>query len=232
MSIHDGHRQRLMERFRREGLDHFEPVQVLELLLFFCIPRRDTNEMAHELLNRFGSVSRVMDASEEELMQVPGIGKNASTFLHLVKQAGRFYQVDSTRKGAVMSNLDDCGAFLLPYFIGRQKETVFLLSLNANCNVISCREVGEGDINAAVISPRRVVEIALAEKASCVVLAHNHPSGVAIPSHEDVVVTQRLAAALSAVDVVLIDHLIVADDDYVSLVQSGKYRPLPHGGYV
>ena len=165
-------------------------------------------------------------------MQVPGIGKNASTFLHLVKQAGRFYQVDSTRKGAVMSNLDDCGAFLLPYFIGRQKETVFLLSLNANCNVISCREVGEGDINAAVISPRRVVEIALAEKASCVVLAHNHPSGVAIPSHEDVVVTQRLATALSAVDVVLIDHLIVADDDYVSLVQSGKYRPLPHGGYV
>ena len=131
-----------------------------------------------------------------------------------------------------MSDLEDCGAFLLPYFIGRQKETVFLLCLNANCNVISCREVGEGDINAAAISPRRVVEIALAEKASSVVLAHNHPSGVAIPSHEDVVVTQRLAAALSAVDVVLIDHLIVADDDYVSLVQSGKYRPLPQGSYV
>lgn len=221
-----------MERFRREGLDHFEPVQVLELLLFFCIPRRDTNEIAHALLNRFGSVARVMDASEEELMQVPGIGKNAATFLHLVKQTGRFYQVDSARKGAVMSDLEDCGAFLLPYFIGRQKETVFLLCLNANCNVISCREVGEGDINAAAISPRRVVEIALAEKASSVVLAHNHPSGVAIPSHEDVVVTQRLAAALSAVDVVLIDHLIVADDDYVSLVQSGKYRPLPQGSYV
>ena len=221
-----------MERFRREGLDHFEPVQVLELLLFFCIPRRDTNEIAHALLNRFGSVARVMDASEEELMQVPGIGKNAATFLHLVKQSGRFYQVDSARKGAVMSDLEDCGAFLLPYFIGRQKETVFLLCLNANCNVISCREVGEGDINAAAISPRRVVEIALAEKASSVVLAHNHPSGVAIPSHEDVVVTQRLAAALSAVDVVLIDHLIVADDDYVSLVQSGKYRPLPQGSYV
>ena len=221
-----------MERFRREGLDHFEPVQVLELLLFFCIPRRDTNEIAHALLKRFGSVARVMDASEEELMQVPGIGKNAATFLHLVKQTGRFYQVDSARKGAVMSDLEDCGAFLLPYFIGRQKETVFLLCLNANCNVISCREVGEGDINAAAISPRRVVEIALAEKASSVVLAHNHPSGVAIPSHEDVVVTQRLAAALSAVDVVLIDHLIVADDDYVSLVQSGKYRPLPQGSYV
>ena len=223
MSIHDGHRQRLMERFHNEGLDHFEPVQVLELLLFYSIPRRDTNEIAHALLNRFGSVSKVMDASVEELMQVPGVGKNTATLLHLVKQAGRYYQVDSARKGAVMNDTEDCGKYLLPYFIGRQKETVFLLCLNANCNVISCREVGEGEINSAVISPRRVVEIALAEKASTVVLAHNHPSGVALPSHEDVVVTKRLAAALAAVDVTLFDHLIVADDDFVSLVQSGLY---------
>ena len=106
-----------MERFRREGLDHFDSVQVLELLLFFCIPRRDTNELAHALLNRFGSVSRVMDASVEELMQVPGVGQNTATFLHLVKQSGRFYQVDSARKGAMMTDLYDCGNFLLPYFI-------------------------------------------------------------------------------------------------------------------
>ena len=98
--------------------------------------------------------------------------------------------------------------------------------------MLSCRDVGEGEITAAVISPRRVVEVALAEKASSVVLAHNHPSGVAIPSHEDVMVTQRLAAALAAVDVVLVDHLIVADDDYVSLVQSGHYRPGTNGAYV
>ena len=222
----------MMERFRKEGLDHFDPVQVLELLLFFCIPRRDTNEVAHALLNRFDSVSRVMDASVEELMQVPGIGSNAATFLHLVKQAGRFYQVDSMRKGVMMTDVEDCGNFLLPYFIGRQKETVFLLCLNANCNVLACREIGEGEINTAMISPRRVVEVALAEKASSVVLAHNHPSGVAIPSREDVMVTQRLAAALAAVDVVLVDHLIVADDDYVSLAQSGHYRPELSSAYV
>jgi DNA repair protein RadC len=225
MSIHDGHRQRLMERFNKEGLDHFDPVQVLELLLFYSIPRRDTNEIAHALINRFGSVSRVMDASLEELMQVPGVGRNTAVFLHLAKQAGRYYQVDSTRKGAVVKDTEDCGQYLLPYFIGRQKETVFLLCLNANCNVISCREVGEGEINSAVISPRRVVEIALTEKASTVVLAHNHPSGVALPSREDVMVTQRLAAALAAVEVTLFDHLIVAGDDFVSLVQSRLYAP-------
>ncbi len=221
-----------MERFRNEGLDHFDQVQVLELLLFYCIPRRDTNELAHTLINRFGSVSRVMNASIEELMQVPGVGKNTATFLHLAKEAGRYYQVDSTRKGALMNDIEDCGKFLLPYFIGRQKETVFLLCLNANCNVICCREIGEGELNAAVISPRRVVEIALAEKASTVVLAHNHPSGVALPSPEDVMVTQRLAAALAAVDVTLFDHLIVADDDYVSLVQSGLYRPGERNAYL
>ena len=232
MSIHDGHRQRLMERFNKEGLDHFDPVQVLELLLFYSIPRRDTNEIAHALLNRFGSVSKVMDASLEELMQVPGVGKNTAVFLHLAKQAGRYYQVDSTRKGAVMKDTEDCGKFLLPHFIGRQKETVFLLCLNANCNVISCREVGEGEINSAVISPRRVVEIALAEKASTVVLAHNHPSGVALPSREDVMVTQRLAAALAAVEVTLFDHLIVAGDDFVSLVQSRLYAPGSSNAYL
>lgn len=221
-----------MERFRNEGLDHFDQVQVLELLLFYCIPRRDTNELAHTLINRFGSVSRVMNASIEELMQVPGVGKNTATFLHLAKEAGRYYQVDSTRKGALMNDIEDCGKFLLPYFIGRQKETVFLLCLNANCNVICCREIGEGELNAAVISPRRVVEIALAEKASTVVLAHNHPSGVALPSPEDVMVTRRLAAALAAVDVTLFDHLIVADDDFVSLVQSGLYRPGERSAYL
>ena len=221
-----------MERFNKEGLDHFDPVQVLELLLFYCIPRKDTNELAHALLKRFGSVSRVMDASIQELMQVPGVGKNTATFLHLAKQAGRYYQVDSTRRGAMMRDTEDYGKYVLPYFIGRQKETVFLLCLNANCNVISCREVGEGEINTAIISPRRIVEIALAEKASTVVLAHNHPSGVALPSPEDVLVTQRLADALATVDVTLFDHLIVADDDYVSLVQSGLYRPGERSAYV
>ncbi len=232
MSIHDGHRQRMLRRFRNEGLDGFDPVQVLELLLFYCIPRKDTNELAHALIDRFGSVSRVMDAPIEELMKVSGVGENVATFLHLTKQAGRYYQVDSTQKGALLRDTEECGRYLLPYFIGRQVETVFMLCLNANCNVISCREVGEGEINSAVISPRSIVQMALAEKASTVVLAHNHPSGVALPSQEDVLATQRLAAALATVDVTLFDHLIIADEDFVSLVQSGMYNPRRISSYL
>lgn len=224
MSIHDGHRKRVVQRFQNEGLDSFNQVQMLELLLFYCVPRKDTNELAHSLIDRFGSVSKVMDAPMSELMKISGVGENVATFLHLVKEAGRYYQVDSIRKGVQVSSVEDCGRYMMPYFIGRQVETVFLLCLNANCSVISCREVGEGEINSAIISPRTIVEMALAEKASTVVLAHNHPSGVAIPSQEDVVATKRLAAALATVEVTLFDHLIIADDDYVSLAQSGLYR--------
>ena len=101
---------------------------------------------------------------------------------------------------------------------------VYLLCLDAGCNAIACREVGEGELNAAAVSPRRVVEVALAEKAASVVLAHNHPGGVAIPSPEDVAVTRRLNAALSAVDVVLMDHLVMVDGDYVSMVQSRLFQ--------
>lgn len=225
MSIHDGHRKRVVQRFRKEGLDSFNQVQMLELLLFYCVPRKDTNELAHLLIDRFGSVSKVMDAPESELMKISGVGENVATFLHLVKEASRYYQVDSIRKGVQVSSVEDCGRYMMPYFIGRQVETVFLLCLNANCSVISCREVGEGEINSAIISPRTIVEMALAEKASTVVLAHNHPSGVAIPSQEDVVATKRLATALATVEVTLFDHLVIADDDYVSLAQSGLYRP-------
>lgn len=224
MSIHNGHRQRLMDRFRENGLDEFNSIQALELLLFFSIPRRDTNELAHVLLDRFGSISRVMDASVEELMEVPGVGLNTATLLRLVKEAGRFYQVDRVKRDSLLQTMDDCARYLMPYFMGKQREMVYLLCLDAGCNAIACREVGEGDVNVAVISPRRVVEVALAEKASSVVLAHNHPSGVAIPSQEDVAVTRRLASALASVDVVLLDHLIVAENDYVSLVQSKLFQ--------
>ena len=205
---------------------------MLELLLFFAIPRRDTNELAHLLLKRFGSISKVMDASVSELKKVPGMGDNAATLITLAKELGRYYQVASAQKGVMMRDAEHCGQYMLPYFFGRQIETVFLLCLKANCNLISCKEIGEGEINSAVISVRRIVETALAEKASTVVLAHNHPSGLAVPSHEDVVVTRRVASALAAVEVTLFDHLIVADDDFVSLAQSGLYRPDECGAYL
>lgn len=225
MSIHKDHRQRLRDRFLREGLDNFDELYVLELLLFYCIPRIDTNPIAHRLLDHFGSLNNVLNASAEELEKVEGIGKNTSTFLSLITQVGRYYQVKQSEPGKILRTIDQCGNYLMPYFFGREQETVFMLCLDAKCKVICCKMVGEGSVNSANIPVRRVVEMALAANATTVVLAHNHPSGLAIPSPDDIQTTQRVAAALETVEIVLADHLVVSKDDYVSIAQSNFYTP-------
>ena len=223
MSIHDGHRQRLKERFLQGGLDNFTDVQVLELVLFYCIPRKDTNPIAHALLDHFGSLSQVLEASVEELQKVPGIGENTAIYLTMLTQVGRYYLVDRSQREVILPTIDKCGAYLVPYFFGRSTENVFLLCLDAKCKVLCCREIGQGSVNSAGISVRKIVEVALGANATTVVLAHNHPSGLALPSAEDIQTTRRVAAALKAVEVHLADHIVVADGDYVSMVQSG-YR--------
>ena len=221
MSDHGGHRERIRERFRREGLDSFTDIQVLELLLFYCIPRKDTNPIAHGLLDRFGSLSQVLEAPVEELCKVEGVGESAAVFLRLIPQAGRYYMNDRASQTKLLPTLESCAAYLTPRFIGRNVETMFLLCLDAKCKVLCCRKIAEGDVNSTGLSPRKIVETALGVNASSVVLAHNHPGGLAIPSWEDIQVTHQIAAALAAVEVKLVDHIIVADDDYVSIVQSG-----------
>lgn len=223
MSIHDGHRERMKKRFRAEGLDSFSEIEVLELMLYYTIARRDTNVIAHELLKRFGSLSQVLEAPLEELQKVDGIGENTALYLHMVTQVGRIYMRNRAEKITVLPTLESCAEYLMPCFIGRKVEMVYLLCLDAKCKVLCCRKIAEGSVNTAGISVRKIVEQALAANASSAVLAHNHPGGLAIPSHEDVQTTIRVAEALRAVDVQLADHIVVADGDYVSMVQSG-YR--------
>lgn len=225
MPIHDGHRQRLKERFLKAGLESFAPVNVLELLLFYCIPRKDTNVIAHRLLDTFGSFQGVLNARAEDLQAVEDIGENTATFLCLLNAVNRYYQSSAVEDIKVIRSVEDYGTVLMPNFAGRRNEMVFLLCLDTKCKVICCRQIGEGSVNSAGVSIRKIVEVALGVGASVVVLAHNHPSGVAIPSGEDMQTTIRAAKALQTVDVTLLDHLIFADNDFISLRQSGRYRP-------
>lgn len=225
MSIHNGHRKRLKERFVREGLDNFDEINVLELLLFYCLPRIDTNDLAHRLLENFGSLPNVLDASVDELAKIPGIGENSAVFLSLLSAVSRYYQVQRVEAGGPVSSVEEFTGVLMPKFSGRRNEMVYLLCLDAKCKMICCRLVGEGSVNSAGISIRKIVEIALAVNATSVVLAHNHPSGLAVPSAADVQTTIRIGRSLKTVDVSLVDHLVIADDECVSMVLSGFYRP-------
>ena len=225
MSIHDGHRQRMKERILAEGLDNFSDIQVLELLLFYAVPRQDTNPIAHALLERFGTLAQVLETPVAELEKVKGVGHNAAVLLNLSTELGRRYQVSRMMQTRILASVEECGKYLVPRFFGRRNETVFILCLDAKCKVLGCVEVGEGSVNSAGVPVRRIVETALAYNATTVILAHNHPSGLALPSGEDVQPTHRVAAALNAVEISLADHIVVADDDFVSIVQSGYYRP-------
>ncbi|MCD7858561.1 MAG: hypothetical protein LUH51_00075 [Firmicutes bacterium] len=225
MGVHDGHRKRLKARFQEEGLEHFDEINALELLLFYCIPRQDTNIIAHALLEQFGTFAAVLEASPSELKKVKGVGDSIAGFLPLVMQTSRYYQVCRMKHAEILPTVDKCGSYLVPYFIGRQNETVYLLCLDAKCKVLCCKEAGEGSVNSAAVPIRRIVQMALAANATSVVLAHNHPSGLALPSADDVQTTHALAAALKAVEISLADHIVIADDDYVSMVQSGLYHP-------
>ena len=220
--MHEGHRARVKKRFLEEGLDSFSDIQALELLLFYVIPRSDTNPIAHALLEHFGSLSQVLEADVEELQKVKGVGESAAVFLTLIPQMGRFYLVDRTKQATILPTLDSCAQYLLPRFFGRKTETVFLLCLDAKCKLLCCKEVGQGGTNSTGISIRKIVETAIGVNASTVVLAHNHPSGLAVPSAEDIQTTRQIAQALRAVDIALADHIIVADDDYVSIAMSDE----------
>jgi DNA repair protein RadC len=232
MSIHDGHRQRLKDRFLLEGLDGFTEVQALELLLFYCVQRQDTNPLAHRLIEHFGSFAQVLEATPEQLKKVPGIGDSAATFLSLLHATGRYYEKSSRQNIRIANTIEDCGKYLMPCMHNRRNEMVFLLCLDAKCKVLACKEVGEGSVNSAAVPIRRIVEMALEANATTVVLAHNHPSGIACPSNEDQFTTHRLAMALRAVEIELTDHLVFADGEYVSMVQSGMYDPKDYHAFV
>lgn len=227
-----GHRQRLKARFLAEGLDNFDEVHVLELLLFYAVPRIDTKPLARALLNRFGSLALVLEATVPELMAVEGVGENIATYLTLLTATGRYYQTKRSDIPVILDSTEAYGQYLVRQFYGRRNETVFLLCLDAKCKLLCCRKVGEGSVNSANVPIRRMVEIAMGVNATMVILAHNHPSGIAVPSLEDRETTVRLAQALDVMDIVLADHVVVADDDFVSMVQSRMYNPREYSRLV
>jgi len=225
-NIHSGHRDRLRQTFLANGLDALPDVNALELLLFYAIPQRDTNPIAHRLLSEFGSLSGVFDASISDLMRLGGLTENAAALLKLTTDISRRHLIVRGSMDNILTTTAQCGDYLLPYFYGATEEQVYLLCLDAKCKVLSCSLLFTGTVNNASLSLRTVLECALRTKATSVVLAHNHTSGIAVPSKEDIAITGEVARALDLIGVLLADHIVVADNDYVSMRDSGM---LPGG---
>ena len=220
MGIHDGHREKMRRRFLETGLEGFADHEALELLLYYAIPRRDTNPIAHALMERYDSLSGVLNAPVEDLEKVEGIGESAAILLSLVSRLSRKARIADASQETILNSSERAGAYLLERFAGERRELVFLLCLDRKGRLLACKRLAEGDVASADLNIRKVVEMALLTSASAVILAHNHPSGVAVPSSSDEAATRQVAEALRTIGVRLVDHIVVADRDFVSLAET------------
>ncbi len=221
VGIHDGHREKMRRRFLVGGLEPFADHEALELLLYYAIPRRDTNETAHLLIERYGSLSAVLSAPVEDLQKVPGVGEHAALLLRLVPKLCQKARLAEAGQETVLNSAEKVGAYLLDRFEGERNEVIYQLCLDRKGKLLTCKRLTEGGVSSVDLNIRAVVENAVISSASAVVLAHNHPSGVALPSQDDYLTTDRVLAALKPLEVELVDHIIVADGDFVSLAESG-----------
>lgn len=219
---HAGHRQRLKDRFVREGgLEHFELHNVLEILLFFGIPQRDTNEIAHELIRTFGSFSQVFLADVEQLAAVKGMTRNAAILIKLVPEVYRKYMDESKEKEEILDTTDKIREYLIPKFMGRSDEVVYLLCMNNACKLLRADIIAKGSKSMAHVDLRKLTEVVLQCGAVSIVLAHNHPHGVARPSTQDIETTRRMQKVLSQLNIEFLDHFVVAGDTAVSMMECG-----------
>jgi DNA repair protein RadC len=222
-NLHAGHRQRLRSRFLEEGLDGFHDHQVLELLLFHVIPRGDTNPVAHRLMERFGSLSAVLEADPRDLETVEGMGSRASAFLSLVPPLTRRYFHDRVLRDRPLLNCATAvSEYLVPLMAGRPEEVFYLLCLDSRCRVIHPVLLSEGTVRETAVYPRHVVQEAIRHRATAVILAHNHPAGSVAPSQQDRHLTRLLVQALGPLDIRVLDHIIVGGDRTFSFAGEGE----------
>ena len=216
-----GHRERVRRRFLDEGLDGFKDYEALEMLLFYAIPRQDTKVIAKRLIDQFGSLQAVFHTPPDRLMLEAGLTEATAALIAMLPQLARKIEEQQAQENARIRSTLDAGRDVIAMFRGRQDESVRILCLNASGKVVRRARIAEGDVNAVHFPIRKLVEEALACKAVSVILAHNHPGGTMAPSQEDLDATKAAKAALETVGIRLLDHLIVAGDNYCSLREEG-----------
>ena len=226
INIHAFHRKRTKEEFLANGLNGWPDHKVLELVLFYAIPQGDVNDLAHVLIEHFGSLVGVFHATYEQLLEVDGVGPHTAVLLQLIPAAAaRYLHENASFDGQIVSTRQ-LQELLEPYFFGQRDEIACLVCMDGKNKLLAIRKLGEGVVDTVNIAARKVLEAALACNASRVVLAHNHVSGVACPSQADVDTTLYLRRLLAATDIALVDHLVLAGGDAVSMAESGL---LPEG---
>lgn len=225
---HVKHRERMKKQFLDYGLDSFETHNALELLLFFAVPQKDTNELAHMLLNTFGSISAVLDAPYEELLKLDGIGPHVACLIKLIPAMANLYFSDKTEKRQKYTTTTSLFQYFIPKFLGKEQETLLVACFDNANQMLGCEKVAEGTAHYLHIPIQKIVRFAFKYNSQSIVLAHNHPSGLALPSSSDQLNTIELKKALQALEITLVDHIIIGkNSDYISMKEYGMLDDFP-----
>lgn len=212
-----GHRERLRQRYLEKGFAGFSDREKLEYFLCLCIPRKDVKPLADALLKKYKSISKVIDQPIDELKTIDGIGESTAINIAALRDFFGVYFSDLSKNQAETITKMSSLAEMLRASIGHKpNEVLFAIFLNAKNEVLATKELGEGTVSQAAAFPRKIVEEALKQKATSIILAHNHPGGVAEPSEHDESITTEIQKALALVDVTLQDHLILTNNEYYS----------------
>lgn len=220
-----GHRERLREKFRRAAAEGLHDYELLELLLTYAISQKDVKPVAKELIKRFGSLAGVLDASQQELEEVPDLGPISATLIRLVKELHGAYLAERMEHRDLLSSPQAVVDFARAKLSGLPHEALMVIYLTIKNEVIDHETLHEGTVDRVVIYPRRIIEAALAHHAAGLILVHNHPSGHPEPSEEDKRLTQSIAEAARMVDIQVMDHIIVGKGGYFSFREERALNP-------
>ncbi|MFI3169312.1 MAG: JAB domain-containing protein [Faecalibacterium sp.] len=221
-SVHDKHRKRVYQEIAAGGIDHWPEHRVMEYLLFFCTPRGDTNPLAHRLIERFGSFAGVLEATEAQLCTVEGVGPSTARFLHAFPAIDRYYIKNKTQKGLRLVTTQVRVEYIMPLFRGRKTEAFYMIAMDERAKLIKPILLTEGSSGSVHVPIPKVVHEAAMSGASCVLFAHNHPNTLAIPSQDDITATGNIIRALGLLEIRVLDHIIVSNEDYFSLFDQEK----------
>lgn len=219
-NLHKEHRKRLRKKFMNVGIDGLEDHEIIELLLYYVIPVKDTNETAHKLIKEYGSVANIFDADEETLVKVDGIGESAATMFKLMRECVNKYINDKNNIANVRLTPLNINTYIKNLFYGHTREVAYAVMLDSECIVRKVKKLSSGTVNATPLYPREIVKLAVNEKYPYMLLAHNHPNGSAVPSPNDLKITKTIELALNFVEVRLVDHVIVAGEKVTSLARN------------
>lgn len=225
-SVHDGHRERMRNKYFRMGLDAFEPHEALEMLLFFSRRQGNTNPLAHELIDHFGSVAAVLTAAPEQLMQVKGVGENTAMLISMILPMYRMCMIDKNPRPPIFKGVEECGRYLQAYYKDKAEEEFVLMLFDNSLHLIGFESVSQGGASSAPISQRKILQAIIKSNAANALISHNHPKGSSLPSKPDAHATVGVRNLLKTFDVVLLDHIVVGEDDYVSMVSSKEYMDI------